>query len=298
MTRIEIITAAKKYFGKNRTHIKNLVLSYEFKGKNYRRLKKEIGSLIPNPNKICFGLFDDVITWINDNQPQEINWHWIGDLSWTIDILLNDNVDKGFDWDKNLALKCNGTARLLTVFVSEVLPCYTYDIHYMTYNKSDNYYEFGPIDELTEKEKYIISTINSHFKTKGLVYLNSKFCNQKFKELYSDTNSNGNASLFDVLFKDIYSYQTDIQRICDKEIIEKSGTTFRWREYYNKNKTLKERHESRYFGSGDYLKTVLDNKNQIIKLEVVRKQIENKPYQNFELDVIDTFKKRKTKKDK
>lgn len=35
-----------------------------------------------------FGIFDDVVFWINDNKLEEINWNWIGDLSRTIDILL------------------------------------------------------------------------------------------------------------------------------------------------------------------------------------------------------------------
>lgn len=140
MTKSEIIRQAKHYFGKDRRPIKELVLSYEFKGKNYRQWKKEISSIVSNPNEIKFKLFDDVILWIKYNQADQIDWNWIGDLSWTIDILLNQGIDKGFDWDKKLALKCNGTARIMTLFVSDVIPCYTFDCYYMTYNKKGNYY--------------------------------------------------------------------------------------------------------------------------------------------------------------
>lgn len=116
-------------------------------------MEKEISSIVSNPNEIKFKLFEDVILWIKDNQADQIDWNWIGDLSWTIDILLNQGIDKGFDWDKKLALKCNGTARIMTLFVSDVIPCYTFDCYYMTYNKKGNYYEFGPILKLTGEEK-------------------------------------------------------------------------------------------------------------------------------------------------
>ena len=76
MTKSEIIRQAKHYFGKDRRPIKELVLSYEFKGKNYRQWKKEISSIVSNPNEIKFKLFDDVILWIKDNQADQIDWNF------------------------------------------------------------------------------------------------------------------------------------------------------------------------------------------------------------------------------
>lgn len=298
MTEIEIIKQAKHYFGKNRTHKKNLVLTYEFNGKNYKQWKKEIKQIIPNPNEIKYKLFDDVILWIRDNQKGEIDWKWIGDLSWTIEIVLNPNINKAYDWDKNLAIHCNGTARILQLFISDVIPCYTYDCYYMTYSKTENYYEFGPITNLTRDEKNILKKVTTLLKAKGFQFVEKDFCAKKFKDLYSDTNSDGNASLFDVLFSDTNFYTTEIKRFCDKTIIEKNGNEFRWTELYNSNGTLKERTESRWTSGKDYYKIVLDSKGQITQIEVERKEIEKKKFQRFKLDIIDTFRKQKQLADK
>jgi hypothetical protein len=298
MTKSEIIRQAKHYFGKDRQPIKELVLSYEFKGKNYRQWKKEISSIVSNPNEIKFKLFDDVILWIKDNQADQIDWNWIGDLSWTIDILLNQGIDKGFDWDKKLALKCNGTARIMTLFVSDVIPCYTFDCYYMTYNKKGNYYEFGPIIKLTGEEKKVLNKIETFLKQKGLEFVDKTFTEKKYKELYSDTNSDGNATLFDVLFTDTNYYTTEIKRFCEKEIIEKNGQQLRWSEYYNSNRTLKRREEFRWSKSGDCLKIVYDNKEQIVNIEVTRKKIGRKKWQKFTLDIVETFNKQKKQNEK
>ncbi len=298
MNESEIIEQAKHYFGKDRSHIKELVLSYEFTGKYYKQWKKEIGSIISNPNEIKFKLFEDVILWIKDNKANEINWNWIGDLSWTIDVLLNPNIDKGYDWDKKLALKCNGTARIMTFFISDIIPCYTFDCYYMTYTKKENYYEFGPIQKLTKHEESILNKVKTLLESKELQFVKKEFCDKRLSELYSDTNSNGNATLFDVLFTDTNNFTTEIKRFCDKDITEKSGQKFRWSEYYNKNGTLRERTESRWTSSGDYFKIVSDNKGQITLVEVTRKRIERKKYQQFKLDIVEEFrnKQQKTKK--
>lgn len=293
MTKPEIIRQAKHYFGKDKRPIKELVLSYEFKGRNYRQWKKEFTNLIKNPVDIQFGLFDDVILWIMDNKIEEINWNWVGDLSWTIDILLNEGIHSGFDWDIKLATKCNGTARYFTVYISEVVPCYTFDCHYMTYNKKENFYEFGPIIDLTKAEQNIIKTVESHLKKKKLLFLSRKFCEQKFKELYSDTNEDGNASLFDVLFKDTTFYQTEIKKMSINRITDKNGSNYSWTEFYSKERKLKERTEYRYFSSGDSIITVFDSLGQIKSVEVERKVIGRKKHQKFSLDITETFKQKK-----
>ncbi len=292
MKKSEIIKQAKYYFGKDRTPIKKLVLNYEFDGRNYRRWKNEIETIIHNPSKIRFNLSDDVILWIKENKVNEINWNWIGDLSWVINIVLNPNIEKGYDWDKKLALKFNGTARILWMSFSEVIPCFTYDCYYITYNKKENYYEFGPIFDLTVKERNIISRVKSLLISKGFQYVDRAFSQKKFKELYSDINSDGNASLFDVLFSDINSYQTEIKRFCDNDIIEKSGNKFRWTELYSRNGKLKSRTESRWTSGGDYLKVVLDSNGHITEVAVTRDKIERKRYQQFKLNILDSFKKR------
>lgn len=293
MTKSEIIQQAKHFFGKDKTFIKDALLSYEFNGKNYKQWRKEIGQIISNPFEIKYHLFEDVIIAIVDNKSEEIDWNWIGDLSWTIDIILNPNIDKGYDWDKKLALKCNGTVSILKVFISDIIPCYTYDCYYMTFNKTKDYYEFGPLTSLKKDEQKIVKKITDLMLSKELEYLDKAFCDKKLKELYSDANSDGNASLFDVLFSDTHSYQTEIVRFCNKPIIEKNGAKYSWREYYNKNGSLKERIESRWTSGGDYLGITLDNKGQIKNIKVTRKKIGGEKFQQFELDIIEAYNNKK-----
>lgn len=289
----EIVKQAKHYFGKDKSFIKELVLGYEFKGENYRRWKKEIANTISNPFKVYFGLLEDVILLILNNEVGKIDWNFIGDLSWTIDIVLNPEVDKVYDLDKKLALKCNGTARILTLYISEIIPCYTINCYYMTYSKSQNYWEFGPITTFTKEEQKTLKNVKAYMKTKGLEMVDKAFTQKKYKHLYSDTNSNGNASLFDVLFSDVQEYTEEVERFCDKEIVEKSGTKFYWREFYNKKGVLNRRIESRRTIAGDYLEVIFDNKGQITEVNVTRKKIERKNYERFKLNIIETFKRRK-----
>lgn len=298
MTQDNIIQQAKHFFGKDRQPIKDLVLSFEFKGKHRKQWVKDIGSITSHPYEVKFHLFDNIILSILDNEVEKIDWNWIGDLSWTIDILLTPDIDNGYDWDKKLAMKCDGTARVLTVFVSEAIPCFTYDSYYMMYSKKDNYYEFGPIDQLTLDEKEMVTKISKLLTDKGLQNVGKTFCTKRFKELYSDINDEGNASLFDVLFSDTKFYTTEIMRFCDKDIIEKNGQKFRWTEYYNKKGMLSKRIENRWTKSGDYLKLVLDGNSQILNVEVMRQQIGRKKNQSFQLDIKEEFKKRNSKKDK
>lgn len=298
LTKTEIIRQAKHYFGKDKSHIKQLVLSYEFKSKHDNQWKNDIDSIISNPYELRYKLFEDVINDIMQNKANNIDWNWIGDLSWTLNIVLNSEIDQYYIWDKKLALKCNGTARVLTVYISEVVPCYTYDSYYMTYNKSENYYEFGPLNKLTNAEQKTILNITNLFKRKGYQFLEQEFCKKKFKNLYSDIHSDGNASLFDVLFSDTCFYTIEIEKFSDKILIEKCGTEFSWKEKYDTKGNLKERIENRWTTGGDYFKLVLDNKGQILQIEVSRKEIEKKKHQEFKLDIVETFKKSKLQADR
>jgi len=295
MTEQEIIKQAKRHFGKDRTYKKDFVLTYASIAKISRQWKKELRQIISNPYQVQYKLFDDVIQLMEDKQSDKIDWTDIGDLSWTIEVVLNPGINKGYDWDKKLASKCGGKARILKVFMSDVIPCYTLDMYEMTYNKEKNYYEFGPMLKPTKDEKIIIKKIESLLKKKGLQFVGKALCERTFKALYSDLHADGNASLFDVLFSDIHFYQTEIKRFSDKLIHEKNGSKFRWTELYHKKGVLKERIESRWISSGDYLKLVLDPKGQITQVEVTRKAIENKKHQTFQLNIVDSFKKQQKK---
>jgi hypothetical protein len=293
MTQNEIIKLAKHYFGKDKQFIKKAVMSYEFNGKLEKQWNKEISNHIANPFAVNFNLHQEIVQSIKDNQVDQIDWDFVGDLSWTIDIVLNSKIDKVYDLDKKLAAKCKGTARILKVFISDLIPCYTFDLYYMTYNKPNNYFEFGPLTTLTKKENKILNVLQNYLESKNLFFVNQALASKKFKDLHSDTHSDGNASLFDVLFSDIHYYTNEIKRLSDKSIQEKSGTKFKWTETYDNKGKLKERIESRWTTAGDYFKIVLDNKGRVVEVGVTRKEIEKEKFISFKLDILENYKKQK-----
>lgn len=223
MESTQIIEDAKKYFGKNRSLLKKRVLSFKIDGSEYRKLHKQLKSLTSQPFDLRYLIFDDVIDWIKEKKFSEIDWHWLGDLSWKIDILLNEGVGKGYDWDKKLALKCNGTAKILRLYISDVIPCFVIDTCYMTYSKKENYYEFGPIIKLSNSEKQLVNQIKSFFKNQSLTFIDKKTALTNHPELYSDCNSDGNVTFFDAVFCDTSNYQDEIIRFNDNDIFDQTG---------------------------------------------------------------------------
>ena len=125
----EITDQAKQYFGKDRSLLKEKILSFKFDGKQYKAWKRHFKQITNQPFDVQYKMFDDVTDWITQGEPDKIDWHWLGDVSWEIEIVLNEGIDKGYDWDKKLAKKCGGTVRFLQIFVSDVLPCYTKHYH-------------------------------------------------------------------------------------------------------------------------------------------------------------------------
>jgi hypothetical protein len=243
-------------------------------------------------------MFDDVIDWLKEKNYKEIDWKWLGDISWRFKILLNKGVGKGSDWDKKLALNCGGTARIFQVFTSDILPCFVVDIYYMTYNKRESYYEFGPIKDLTAEEREIINKVKAFFRKLGFTFLNQKTAMKRYRELYSDCNSDGNAKLFDALFSDTENYQTETKRFNDwvnKELKDATGKKINWNEYYDKEHKLIRREEYRYFPSKNVECVITDNSGQIVKIKVWR-DIEKDPHREFVLDILREYKKQKRKK--
>jgi hypothetical protein len=291
----EIIKEAKKYFGKNRNLLKKKVLSFKFDGSNSKKLYKDIKTLTSQPFDLSYMMFSDVIDCITENKISEIDWHWLGDLSWKLDILLNENIEKGYDWYKKLTLKCNGTARILRIYISDILPCFVLDTHYMTFNKKENYFEFGPISKFSDNEKVLINKIKSFLKNQGLIYIDKKKALTKHIELYSDCNSDGNATFFDAVFCDTSTFQEDILRFNDKELLDPTGKKISWREYYDRNGKLKTTEEYRYFDSKNGIKIITDNLGQIIEATIWR-SFGKKTHQEFKINLIDEFKKRKAER--
>lgn len=294
MTIKEITHQAKACFGKDRKLLKKKILAFNFDGTEGKAWKKCIKKATQKPLSVKYLMFDDVMDYIKEGELDKIDWNWLGDVSWEVEVLLNEEVDKGYDWDKKLTKKCGGTARILRIFISDILPCYAFDVCYMTYSKEDNYYEFGPITNPTSGEQVKINSIKKLFKTKDYRLLTQKQALKTYKGLYSDLNKEGNASLFSVLFKDTSNYQTDIIRINDESLKDPVGKTIGWREYYTPEGKLEKRLEYRYYPSGNVQCTVTDNKGRITEVSVWR-DIDNKSHQKFVLDVWKEYKRREKK---
>ena len=202
----EIIKESKSFFGEDRKRLKEKILSFKFNGKEYKEWQKLLKATMKQPFDINYGMFDDLIENLKENKFDDIDWNWTGNLSWEFKILLNEGIHKGHDWDKKLAKKCNGTAQILKIYISDILPCYTIDTYSMTYNKKDDYYEFRPYKINSKKQSNELKSIRNLLESKGYLYLNRKTSLKKYKDLYSDCNSNGGASLFDVLFSDTENF--------------------------------------------------------------------------------------------
>lgn len=293
MTIPEIIEQAKVYFGSDRTKLKELLLTYKFDGKAWRNWITAIQMGIKQPFRLSYSLYSEVTSAIKTKKTEEINWHWIGDCSWEVKIILNEGITKCYDWDKKLIKVCGGTVRILSMYISDVLPCYAYYFHYESYDKLGNCFEFGPILKLTEKEKVLLKTLNASLTKKGYTYLNKQVCTQRYYELHSDCNE-GNASLFDALFSDTTGYPTDIRKISDKSVLDPLDISISWREVYSPNRKFKYRSETRTFPTRESITTKFDVEGRITDVNVMRK-FENDSFNYFEFDIIKEYKKRKRK---
>lgn len=293
----EIIKQAKIYFGKNRKHLKEKVKTFKFDGSNYHNWNNQLKQITSKPFDVSYKIFDDVVDWLTEKKYSEIDWHWLGDLSWEFKILLNDSVEKGFDWDKKLALKCGGTARILQIYLSDIVPSFVVDNYYMTYNKTENYFEFGPIEKLSGEERKIVNKIKNFFQDKGFTFLSKEAAMKRYKELYSDCNSDGNASLFDALFSDTDNYQDEIKRFNaykSKKLKDATGKTVNWNEYYDKAHKLIKREEYTYYPSKNVTCITTDKSGQITEVKVWR-DIEKFTHREFVLDILKEHEKRKIK---
>lgn len=277
MNQEQIISELKKYFGENKDELKKKVQSICFTGMeydNWRRFIEEVAS--GHPFNIEYGIMPDVAEKLSEQEYDKINWGLLGDLSWEMEILLNENVKNSYDWNKELCLRCGGTARMLKIMVSDVIPVFTYETYSKTYSKKGNYYEFAPIKPDRGIETTIKNEVVQAFKQKGFQYIPKRFALRRFKDLYSDCNIRGNASVYDVLFSDINSYHLQQIRLSDKNLKDPTGKDIKWREYYGKDGGLLERHEYRYFSSKNVLLIITNHKNEIESITVWKDTIDEK----------------------
>lgn len=283
MTELELIELVKKYFGEDKEELKKAVLNFEYNGKAYNQWKKFFASNVgKQPFDVLFRMMDETVTNIVEKKYDDIRWDFLGDISWEIQILLNENIKKGYDWDKKLCINCGGTARILKVFISDIIPAFTYDMYSMTFSKQGNYYEFKPIKPETTHEKALVNQIIRSLKEKNYYFVSRKLANRRFKEIYSDCHTDGNATIFDVLFSDVDNFQTDIERYCNETLKDVTGKEIRWREFYDKKGELIKRLEYQYFPSGNGL-CIESNEKEGIKNITVWKDTEKRSHQEFKL---------------
>lgn len=193
-------------------------------------------------------------------------------------------------------MKCGGTARIVQVYISDIIPCFVMDTFYMTFDKKGNYWEFGPLLEFSKEERHLINGTKRYLKKLGLTYLSKKNASRRFEELRSDCVEK-NASLFSVLFSDTDDYQNEIKRFNDKRLIDPTGKKISWTEYYNRNHKLKRREEYRYFPSKNVECIVTDSDGKIIEVKVWR-DIGRETHHEFVLDIVKEIRDKKSGKRK
>jgi hypothetical protein len=287
---IQLIKEAKYYFGKDRKELKSKLLSLKYDGSRYRRWKKVFKKNVTQPFSIEHGIFDDVVKNIVNKRIKEINWLYLGDLSWKISIVLNKGVSSIFDNDKLLANRCGGTVRYLEVLISDTLPVFTYDKYYSLYEKENDYYQIGPLGKTTSFEKELIKYIKTLLINKGYFYINKYMALKKFKALTSDLNYDGNASMFDCLFRDTYNYQNETVRFNAKSIKIKGKYPYdsmSWKEFYTPRGDLIRREEYRFYKSNDVECVYTDKREKILKVKVwgCRRK---KDFKEFKLNIFKT----------
>lgn len=294
MNELELIELTRKYFGRDRTALREALKTFDVSNQKIKKFKKIIRSCTSQPFFITEGLNDCVRENIINKNFNEIEMNDLGDLSWNIEILLNDNIHTGYDWDKNLSIKCGGKAKILQILINSIIPAYTINKYYISYSKHENYYEFGKIVSLEDNESKIINKIKQEFKKLNIFYVSKQLANKKFEDLISDCNSEGNASIFDCLFSDIYNYNNNIHRFNDKQIINHAGASVSWHEYYNLSEKLIYKEEWISYKSKDTLCIITDKNGQIKKLNLWR-DFEDEKHSKISYNINKAYKLKRKK---
>ncbi|WP_017850399.1 hypothetical protein ACO1KB_16810 [Leptospira interrogans serovar Szwajizak] len=296
MNQKQLIQETLKYFGKDKKLLRKTILGFTFEGKETKEWKKRINTCTTHPFTIQNNIFDCTVKSIRDKNYHQIQLDYLGDLSWNIKILLNSNVQSGYDWDKKLAIKC-GQARILEIYINYIIPVYTINLYYICYDSKENYYEFGKITKMEKHEKIILDNVLKCFDSLGYFYVSEELASKKYKGLFSDCNSEGNASLFDCLFSDVHRYQIGIEKFSDPSFwdkglnVDSTGAKIFWREYYDLNRNFLYREEYRYLKLKDVLLLTMDQTGHITKVNVWR-DVGKLKHREFELDILKVFKRR------
>lgn len=284
----EIIEQAHRYFGKNRRALRHLLATYRFDGQRSRDWKRLIKEFTDRPFDLTYGIFEDVAEHLTNENYNEIDWHWLGDLSWKLRFVLNDNVFRVYDFDKRLTKACNGTARIAEVHFSEIVPSFVIDTYYMSYSKAENYYEFGPL-VISPDEALFIDGLKAFFRKRNFAFINLGTALKRFPNLFSDCQRDGHARLFDALFCDTHSYQLETKRFNDRPVKDRLGRSLGWEEIYDSSASLVSRKETTHYPSGNAITVISDRSGQVTHVSV-RRSIGRLTNAEFNLDILAEYK--------
>lgn len=293
MTDAKLVQNLNTLLGSDRSALRKKLLEVRQDVSKWENLRRVINKKTRQPIQSTPCLYEEAFDELND---PELDMSWIGDASYSYDILLNSSPDSGLDWDKKLAVKCGGTAKRCVVWASVLLPYYAIDTYCIIYTPKAGEFEIYPYTPSTKREKKILSQIRDIMKEHGFSRMTKKLAKRKVSKAITDLREKGEATVFDCLFSDIHCYEENHVRFTgDPVAIDGagvcSGVTVGWRERIDRKGKVLERSEWRQYPSGDLVITHLDSKFRVTEIKVVEKVSGKKLYSEINLDV----KKRKIK---
>ncbi len=264
----KILSQTLNYFGKNRTLINGELLKFSLEDKFYSpKWNKIVEKCTKQPFKLYHGVNEILLEYLQKKKYHEINWKEIGDISWTIEVVLNKGIKKSYDWDTKLATKCGGTARILRFLVSDVLPFYTSSHYVMSYCEQTKEFELGPITKFSKREKKIIKSIQSELEKEKYKEISQEQANIRHKDLWTDCITS-NARIFDCLFCDLLDYQNEFVRFPLAR-----GLPFSWKKYFSPDYNLLRVQQSHsIMDRGQYFEVTADNNGKIQEIMIYGKK--------------------------
>lgn len=287
MTETELIQNLNSLFGSDRSELRKKLIEVRESVSQWERLGRALRTNVRQPINVNPCFFEDTFSKLDD---PKADMFWVGDCSYYYEILLNPGIKSGLDWDKRLALKCGGTAKLCIVWASVLLPYYAIDCYCMKYKTKPDEFEFTPYIPSAKKEKHMLSQVRDVMRENGFTRMPKTLAKRKVPKAITDCREKGKATVFDCLFSDTQCYQEHFVRFTDstgKNPIAGvyPGTTVGWRERLGRKGGVIERYTWREYPSGDTITTFLDKKFRVTEIRVSRGGTKSKQKPTMLLDI-------------
>lgn len=264
-----VIERVRQVFGGDRAELRKLIVAERDPLARARRdrLGDQLRSATGQPMVGFRPFLDEGFEHVDD--PDHNTWQ-LGDASAHYEVLLNEGVASGLDWDRKLCARCGGTARRCGFFVSAVLPVYIADMWYQTHSRKPRYFAFGPITKLQPAEQRMVEAAKQVLRTAGFQPLSGKLARVTVPTAVTDCRRRGEATVFDCLFSDIYSLTREHTRMNDGRPLPDfyRDENPSWKEWYTSGGVLIKREICRHFPSGDSLVTILDGQDRVTEVRV------------------------------